>query len=153
MSLRPLLEIAADSERLRALRDALPGSDGKAVEAYVSASLRPYLLAALIDSEGPDSGPVVVVAADDRSARDLAGDLKAFLAPRPVHIYPSRGTTFESHLDPPPHLAGLRIAAMNALADPSSVVVASAIALAEKVPDPSLRPETLALHKGESVDL
>ena len=32
-------------------------------------------------------------------------------------------------------------------------MVASAIALAEKVPDPSLRPETLALHRGESVDL
>ena len=32
-------------------------------------------------------------------------------------------------------------------------MVASAIALAEKVPDPKLRPETLALHKGESVDL
>jgi hypothetical protein len=42
---------------------------------------------------------------------------------------------------------------MNALSDPTAVVVASAIALAEKVPDPKLRPETLALHKGESVDL
>jgi transcription-repair coupling factor (superfamily II helicase) len=153
MSLRPLLEIADQNERLRALRAALGASEGT-VDAYVSASLRPYLLAALIGAdEGAAPGPVLIVAADDRSARDLAGDLKAFLAPRPVHIYPSRGTTFESHLDPPPHLAGLRIAAMNALADPSAVVVASAIALAEKVPDPSLRPETLALHRGESVDL
>src|SRR5262249_28882757 len=154
MSLRPLLEIAAQSERLGALRDALPSPGGEAADAYVSSSMRPYLLAALIDSaEDEESGPALVVAADDRSARDLAGDLKAFLAPRPVYIYPSRGTTFESHLDPPPHLAGLRIAAMNALADPSAVVVASAIALAEKVPDPKLRPETLALHKGERVDL
>ncbi|MFL5908442.1 MAG: transcription-repair coupling factor [Solirubrobacterales bacterium] len=165
MSLRPLLKIAAENERLVALRDALPESGGKAVEAYVSSSLRPYLLASLIDgasgpfgspetAEGSGSpAPVLVVAADDRSAWDLAGDLKAFLAPRRVDIYPSRGTTFESHLDPPPHLAGLRIAAMNALSGPSAVVVASAIALAEKVPDPALRPETLALHKGESVDL
>jgi transcription-repair coupling factor (superfamily II helicase) len=153
MSLRPLLEIAEQNERLRALRSAL-GSGGEAVDAYVSAAMRPYLLAALIAGEDDAvSGPVLVVAADDRSARDLAGDLKAFLSPRPVHIYPSRGTTFESHLDPPPHLAGLRIAAMNAMADPSAVVVASAIALAEKIPDPKLRPETLALHKGESVDL
>jgi transcription-repair coupling factor (superfamily II helicase) len=148
MSLRPLLEIAESNERLLALRRSL---DEGGVEAYVSSSLRPYLLASLID--GVEAGPVLLVAADDRSARDLAGDLKSFLAPRPVHIYPSRGTTFESHLDPPPHLAGLRIAAMNALADPSAVVVASAIALAEKVPDPKLRPETLALHRGESVDL
>src|SRR5829696_8539791 len=154
MSLRPLLEIAEDSERLQALRAAVRASEGP-VDAYVSASMRPYLLAALIGGgeEATASGPALIVAADDLSARDLAGDLKAFLAPRPVHIYPSRGTTFESHLDPPPHLAGLRIAAMNALADPSAVVVASAIALAEKVPDPKLRPETLALHKGESVDL
>src|SRR6478672_6537906 len=154
MSLRPLLDIANQNERLRGLREALPDSGGPAVDAYVSASLRPYLLAALIDADdGSVPGPALIVAADDRSARDLAGDLKAFLAPRPVHIYPSRGTTFESHLDPPPHLAGLRIAAMNALSDPSAVVVASAIALAEKVPDPALRPEALALHKGESVDL
>ncbi len=153
MSLRPLLEIANEDERLRALRSAVAESDGT-VDAYVSASMRPYLLAALIGGDdGVTPGPALIVAADDRSARDLARDLKAFLAPRPVHIYPSRGTTFESHLDPPPHLAGLRIAAMNALADPTAVVVASAIALAEKVPDPSLRPETLALHRGESVDL
>ena len=33
------------------------------------------------------------------------------------------------------------------------IVVASAIALAEKVPDPALRPASLALHTGESVDL
>ncbi|HEY3192145.1 MAG TPA: transcription-repair coupling factor [Solirubrobacterales bacterium] len=153
MSLRPLLEIANQNERLRALRGALGASEG-IVDAYVSAALRPYLLAALFDGgDGAAPGPIVVVAADDRSARDLAGDLKAFLAPRAVRIYPSRGTTFESHLDPPPHLAGLRIGALNALSDPTAVVVASAIALAEKVPDPKLRPETLALHRGESVDL
>ncbi|HEX3295082.1 MAG TPA: transcription-repair coupling factor [Solirubrobacterales bacterium] len=153
MSLRPLLQIANEDERLRALRSTVGAADGM-VEAYVSASMRPYLLAALIGGdEGANAGPSLIVAADDRAARDLARDLKAFLALRPVHLYPSRGTTFESHLDPPPHLAGLRIAAMNALADPTAVVVASAIALAEKVPDPSLRPETLALHRGESVDL
>src|SRR5918996_1947177 len=153
MTLRPLLQIAEDDERLRTLRAAVRASDGT-VDAYVSASMRPYLLAALIRGDAEAApGPALIVTADDRSARDLARDLKAFLAPRPIHIYPSRGTTFESHLDPPPHLAGLRIAAMNALADPSAVVVASAIALAEKVPDPSLRPETLALHRTESVDL
>jgi transcription-repair coupling factor (superfamily II helicase) len=153
MSLRPLVEIAAENERLRALREALRSASPGPVDAYVSSAMRPYLIAAVIADDDAPTGPVLVVAADDRSARDLAGDLKAFLAPRAVHIYPSRVTTFESHLDPPPHLAGLRIAAMNAMADPSAVVVASAIALAEKVPDPKLRPETLALHKGESVDL
>ena len=152
MTLRPLLRIANENERLVALRDALRAGGGM-VDAYVSSSLRPYLLAALVDQYGSPPPPVLVVAADDRAARDLAADLRAFLTPRPVHLYPSRGTTFESHLDPPPHLAGLRIAAMDALAQPEAVVVASAIALAEKVPDPALRPETLALHRGESVDL
>jgi transcription-repair coupling factor (superfamily II helicase) len=152
MTLRPLLRIANENERLAALRESLRGSEGP-VDAYVSSALRPYLLAALVDQDGASPQPVLMVSADDRAARDLAADLKTFLAPRPVHFYPSRGTSFESHLDPPPHLAGLRIAAMNALAEPSTIVVASAIALAEKVPDPSLRPETLALHRGESVDL
>ena len=152
MSLKSLLQIANRNERLLALREAVRSS-GDAVEAYVSVSLRPYLLAALVDDGGASDRPVLIVAADDRAARDLADDLNGFLAPRRVRLYPSRGTTFESHLDPPPHLAGLRIAAMNALAEPTAVVVASAIALAEKVPDPKLRPETLALHRGESVDL
>ncbi|HET8592606.1 MAG TPA: transcription-repair coupling factor [Solirubrobacterales bacterium] len=152
MSLRPLLEIATESERLRTLGAAIGAGEGT-VEAYASAALRPYLLAALVDGEDVAAGPVLIVTADDRSARDLAGDVNAFLRPRRVSMYPSRGTTYESHLDPPPHLAGLRIAALSSLADPSAVVVASAIALAEKVPDPALRPETLALHVGESVDL
>src|SRR5262245_42149978 len=152
MSLRPLLEIAADNARLLALAEELRSRGEKPIDAYASAALRPYLLAALIEA-GERDGPVLVVAADDRSARDLARDLNAFLAPRRVSLYPSRGTTYESHIDPPPHLAGLRVAAMNALSEPSSVVVASAIALAEKVPDPALRPETLALHRGESVDV
>jgi transcription-repair coupling factor (superfamily II helicase) len=156
MTLRPLLKIASLSERLRALGDALRLGAEETVDAYVSASLRPYLLAALVDAG--EEAPVLIVAADDRSARDLAGDLEAFLSPRPVHLYPSRGTTYESHIEPPPHLAGLRISALNALTGPATdaapaVVVASAIALAERIPDPSLRPETLALHVGESVDL
>jgi len=153
MSLRPLLEIAAESERLTALRAALARKAGT-VEAYASAALRPYLLAALIDHpDGVGGRPVLIVTADDRSARDLAGDLKAYLAPREVQLYPSRGTAYESHIEPPPHLAGLRIAGLRALATSEPIVVASAIALAEAVPDNSLWPDGLALHKGESVDL
>ncbi|MGH2983387.1 MAG: transcription-repair coupling factor [Solirubrobacterales bacterium] len=153
MSLRPLLEIAAQNERLTALGTALGAGNGT-VEAYASAALRPYLLAALIESpDGPGSRAVLIVTADDRSARDLAGDLRSYLQPRAVHLYPSRGTAYESHVAPPPHLAGLRVAALRALASSEPIVVASAIALAEAVPDRSLWPEGLALHKGESVDL
>ncbi len=123
--------------------------------AFVSQSLRPYLLAALLDHD-PDR-PAIVVAGDDRSARDLAAGLKTWLEPRVVRYYPSRGVTYESHLAPPPHLVGLRIAALDALLDDGEgtapVVVVSAVALSEKVPDPALRPHGFVLKQGDLLDL
>jgi len=121
----------------------------------VSQSLRPFLLSALLDRD-PDT-PAIVVAGDDRAARDLAAGLKAWLEPRTVRYYPSRGVTYESHLTPPPHLVGLRIAALDALlAENDShapVVVVSAVALSEKVPDPKLRPHGFTLRQGDLLDL
>jgi transcription-repair coupling factor (superfamily II helicase) len=75
-----------------------------------------------------------------------------------VRFYPARGVRYESHLTPPPHLVGLRVAALEALSrepgdDGAAVVVASAAALAEKVPDPELRPQGFAIEKGELLDL
>src|SRR5437764_6883097 len=124
--------------------------------AFVSQSLRPYLIAALLASD--PSKPAVVVAGDDRAARDLAAGLRVWLEPRTVRYYPSRGVTYESHLAPPPHLVGLRIRALDALLDPASdgggpVVVVSAVALSEKVPDPALRPHGFELRVGELMDL
>ncbi len=83
--------------------------------AFVSQSLRAYVIAALADRDV--RRPTVVVAGDDRSARDLAQDLRAWLRPRAVRYYPSRGVAYESHLVPPPHLVGLRVAALDALTD------------------------------------
>src|SRR5215216_2832671 len=126
--------------------------------AFVSQSLRPYVIAALADRDV--RRPTVVVAGDDRAARDLAADLRAWLRPRPVRFYPSRGVAYESHLAPPPHLVGLRVAALDALLsaadDPAAeppVVVVSAVALSEKVPDPALRPSSFTLRVGDLVDL
>ncbi len=123
--------------------------------AFVSQSLRPYLLAALLDRD--PTTPVIVVAGDDRAARDLAAGLKTWLEPRPVRYYPSRGVTYESHLTPPPHLVGLRIAALDALVDSGDgqapIVVVSAVALSEKVPDPALRPHGFTLRGGDLLDL
>src|SRR3954462_5976054 len=149
MALRQLLTYAHDSPEVEALSDAARSEPQRA---FVSASLRPYLLASLLDAE-PER-PALVVAGDDRAARDLAADLKAFLDPRPVRFYPARGVRYESHLAPPPHLVGLRIAALDALlgGDPA-VVVASAAALSEKVPDPELRPHGFGIDKGELLDL
>ncbi|HEV2998613.1 MAG TPA: CarD family transcriptional regulator, partial [Solirubrobacteraceae bacterium] len=124
--------------------------------AFVSSALRPYLIAALCDRGSPPRATLVVVG-DDRAARELAGDLRAWLEPRPVRYYPSRGVAYESHLIPPAHLVGLRVAALDALlaageAEPP-VVVVSAGALSEKVPDPALRPRSFTLRRGELLDL
>jgi transcription-repair coupling factor (superfamily II helicase) len=128
--------------------------------AFVSASLRPYMIAALSElDESARRRPVMVVVGDDRAARDLAADLRAWLAPRRVRYYPSRGVAYESHLAPPPHLVGLRVAALDALLgaeraeEEPPVVVVSAVALSEKVPDPSLRPHSFTLRVGELLDL
>src|SRR4051794_615147 len=124
--------------------------------AFVSQSLRPFIVAALADQDA--KRPVLVVVGDDRAARDLSNDLKAWLAPRPVRYYPSRGVAYESHLTPPPHLVGLRVGALDALTDTPEgseqpVVVISAIALSEKVPDPKLRPHGFVLKVGDLIDL
>jgi transcription-repair coupling factor (superfamily II helicase) len=150
--LAPLLDHLAESEDGLAL-----ARDGG--EAFCSSALRPFLIAALLAHA--DERPAIVVAADDRAAGELAADLSAWLAPRRVCFYPSRGVTYESHLAPPPHLVGLRIAALDALAgdSPSAgaggapVLVVSAPALSEKVPDPALRPHSFELAIGELLDL
>ena len=168
MSLRSLL--GALDQDAAATRLAREGG-----HAFVSSSLRPYVIAALADRDA--SRPTLVVVGDDRAARDLAGDLRAWLAPRRVRFYPSRGVAYESHLTPPPHLVGLRVAALDALLAPldrdpdvtpsppgpssrdskadveAPVVVVSAVALSEKVPDPALRPRSFTLRVGELLDL
>src|SRR4051794_15015893 len=157
MSLRPLIDIAAENERVHALasrvRAAAEGGEGATVRA--STMLRPLLLAALLeDDRGLAERPALLVAPDDRSARDLAADLRAYLTPRRVRLYPSRGTGFASHVTPPPHLVGLRIDALDALGrENDAVVVASATALAEAVPDAALRPAGFTISQGEEIDL
>lgn len=149
-ALRALLGLVEGDEQ--AMRLARDGG-----HAFVSASLRPYVVAALTDVDAESRArPSLVVVGDDRAARDLAGDLRAWLAPRPVRYYPSRGVAYESHLAPPPHLVGLRVAALDALlagGDDAPVVVVSAVALSEKVPDPALRPRSFTLRVGELLDL
>jgi transcription-repair coupling factor (superfamily II helicase) len=149
-ALRPLLGLAQEDQQ--AVRLAREGG-----HAFVSGSLRPYVVAALadFDTRAP-APPSLVVVGDDRAARDLAGDLGAWLAPRRVRYYPSRGVAYESHLAPPAHLVGLRVAALDALlaaGEDAPVVVVSAVALSEKVPDPELRPHSFTLRVGELLDL
>src|SRR3954451_22710298 len=149
MSLRPFLSHLEHDPAAAKLAD-------EGGSAFVSQSLRPFIVAALADQDV--RRPTLVVVGDDRGARDLAQDLRAWLSPRPVRYYPSRGVAYESHLTPPPHLVGLRVAALDALTDtpPGSeqpVVVISATALSEKVPDPKLRPHGFMLRVGDLIDL
>src|SRR3954470_19788034 len=158
MALRPLLrQLTTTPDGVALARDG-----GRA---FVSASLRPYLGAALldgVDDEIAAGRPALVVAGDDRQARDLAADLRHWLAPRAGRFYPSRGGAHESQLAPPPHLVGLRVAALDALlaserkddqGNEPPVVVVSAVALSEKVPDPALRPHSFTLKQGDLLDL
>ncbi len=172
--------MAGDGGALRTLLGFI-GEDEPALKlaregghAFVSSSLRPYLIAALVDADDAARARAsMVVVGDDRAARDLASDLRAWLAPRRVRYYPSRGVAYESHLAPPAHLVGLRVAALDALLaagetdgspsqggqagdraqDGQPVVVVSAVALSEKVPDPALRPHSFTLRVGELLDL
>ena len=155
-ALRTLLGLVAEDEPT--LRLAREGG-----HAFVSSSLRPYAIAALAEiDEAARRRPTMVIVGDDRAARDLAADLRAWLAPRRVRYYPSRGVAYESHLAPPAHLVGLRVAALDALLtagdgrtaeEDQPVVVVSAVALSEKVPDPQLRPRSFTLRVGELLDL
>ena len=156
MSLRPLIDLAAENERVHALASrVLAAADGgEPISLRSSQTLRPLLLAALLeDDRGLAGRPALLVAADDRAARDLAADLRAYLTPRRVRLYPSRGTGYASSVTPPPHLVGLRIDALDALvAEPDAIVVAGATALAEAVPDASLRPAGFAISQGEEIE-
>src|SRR5271154_1785781 len=114
VSLRSLLGLIEEDGSARRLAE-------EGGHAFVSRALRPYMIAALSDlDESARSRPTLVVVGDDRAARDLAGDLRAWLAPRRGRYYPSRGGAYESHLAPPPHLVGLRVAALDSLLAASS---------------------------------
>ncbi|MGH2831839.1 MAG: transcription-repair coupling factor, partial [Solirubrobacteraceae bacterium] len=150
MALRSLLGLVDQEPAVGLLAD-------RGGHAFVSGALRPYLLAALLEQRS--SAAALVVVGDDRAAHELASDLGVWLSPRRVRYYPSRGVAYESHLTPPPHLVGLRVAALDSLLQSPSddrepaVVVVSAVALSEKVPDPKLRPRSFLLKVGELLDL
>lgn len=162
LSLRPTLDLLLEdktADRLSArVRDALEGREAGAssVRAGISGSLRPALVGALLEDDlGLAGRAALVVTPDDRSARELTASLRAYLGDRTVRAYPSRGTGYSSQVSPPPHLTGLRIDALDSFGreegDPP-IVVASAIALAEAVPDVSLRPEGFVLERGSEHD-
>lgn len=127
---------------------------GASARVFVSQAFTPFALAVAAQRFAGGRTALIVVA-DDTAARDLAADLSVYLPGRSVRAYPARGVLYESHLAPPPHLVGLRIAALDSITaeDSDAIIVVSAGALAERVPDPELRPHGFKLAQGDVAEL
>jgi transcription-repair coupling factor (superfamily II helicase) len=126
-------------DRFQAFVRAVP------TRARVSEPVLPLVLAAL--HAELDRG-LLVVLPEDADARDAADATAWFLGPDRVGLLPSRGVTYESGLEPPPHLVGERYRALDLLAV-GGLVCASARALADGLPPVDARPSRLVLRVGE----
>jgi transcription-repair coupling factor (superfamily II helicase) len=112
--------------------------------ARVSEAALPVVLASL---HGRLERPLVCLVPEDVDARDAADAVAWFLGDEVVGTLPSRGVSWESGLEPPPHLVGERARALHVLAH-GGIVVASARGLAEELPPPDARPQPIELRAG-----
>jgi transcription-repair coupling factor (superfamily II helicase) len=138
--LHPFVRELADSERFRAFLEELPDT-----RARVSEPALPLVLAAIYEEL---ARPLVVLTPEDADARDAAEAAGWFLGDERVALLPSRGVSWGSGLEPPPHLVGERARALDVLAA-GGLVSASAVALAEGMPPPAARPEPINIAPGE----
>src|SRR5919109_321651 len=136
---RELLE----HDRLHAFAEALPA------RARVSEPALPLVVAALHEAL---ERPLAIVVPEDADARALAEGAGWFVGEERVALLPSRGVRWDSGLEPPPHLVGERARALDVLAR-GGLVCASASAVAEGLPSPDARPETLELAPGDEPGL
>src|SRR5436305_11539501 len=109
--------------------------------ARVSESALPVVLASLYERL---ERPLLAVAPEDGDARDIADAVSWFLGDDVVATLPSRGVSWESGLEPPPHLVGERARAVHVL-ERGGLVVASARGLAELMPPQDARPRPIEL--------
>src|SRR5438445_7436724 len=128
-----------EDERLAAFAEALP------TRARVSEPALPLLLAAV--HERLQRG-LVCALPEDADARDAAEAAAWFLGEERVGLLPGRGVQWASGLEPPPHLVGERVRALDVL-DRGGLVCASATALAEGMPPPSERPGPIEVAQGQ----
>ena len=140
---RPVLHTFVDAlrahERFQGFAQALP------TRARVSEPILPLILAAVHEEL---ERPLVCLLPDDADARDAAEAAGWFLGTQGVALFPSRGVSWGSGLEPPPHLVGERARALDVLAG-GGLVCASAEAVAEGLPPAGQRPETLRLRAGD----
>src|SRR5437870_11853223 len=137
--LYPLVERLRADERLPAFAAALPA------RARVSEPALPLLLAALHEEVARS---LLVLLPEDADARDAAEAASWFIGEDRVALLPSRGVRWGSGLEPPPHLVGERARALELL-ELGGLVCASALALAEPVPPPDVRPRAIRIAKGD----
>jgi transcription-repair coupling factor (superfamily II helicase) len=131
----------AGLERLQEFAEALP------TRARISEAALPVMLASLFEKL---ERPLVCLLPEDADARDAAEAASWFLGDEQVGFLPSRGVSWESGLEPPPHLVGERARALAILAA-GGLVCASARALAEPLPPPRTRPEPVELSPGREI--
>ncbi|MFN0153989.1 MAG: transcription-repair coupling factor [Gaiella sp.] len=136
--LEGILDHFVRSERYAAFEQALPA------RARVSEPLLPLILAGLARER---RGSLLVVFPEDADARDAAEGVSWFLGPDAVAMLPSRGVSYASGLEPPPHLVGERYRALDRLRA-GGVVCASAVALSEGLPPEAERPRPVELRVG-----
>ncbi|HET7136936.1 MAG TPA: transcription-repair coupling factor [Gaiellaceae bacterium] len=137
--LHTIVERLRSEERLQQLAAALPS------RARVSEPVLPLVLAALHEELGHG---LVVLLPEDADARDAAEAAGWFLGDDEVALFPSRGVTWWSGLEPPPHLVGERARALEVLAR-GGLVCASAAAVAEGLPPAQERPASLTVRTGD----
>ena len=137
--LHALVRELLEEERLHAFAAALPDT-----RARVSEPALPLLLAALYEHV---ARPLVCLLPEDADARDAAEAAAWFLGEERVGLFPSRGVSLGSGLEPPPHLVGERARALDVFAA-GGLVCASAGALAEPVPPAGARPAPLRIAVG-----
>jgi transcription-repair coupling factor (superfamily II helicase) len=136
--LHTLVRELVENERLAEFAGALPA------RARVSEPALPIVLAALHERL---ERPLVCLLPEDADARDAAEAAAWFLGEERVGFLPSRGVSWESGLEPPPHLVGERARALDVLAR-GGLVCASARALAEPLPPLEARPAAIELRAG-----
>jgi transcription-repair coupling factor (superfamily II helicase) len=139
---RPVLHAFVDElvehEKLVAFADDLPQ------RARVSEAALPVVLASLHERL---QRPLLCLVPEDVDARDAADAVAWFLGDEVVGTLPSRGVSWESGLEPPPHLVGERARALHVL-ERGGLVVASARGLAEQLPPADARPQPIELRAG-----
>jgi transcription-repair coupling factor (superfamily II helicase) len=141
MPLASLVDELRRSERFITFAKAFPA------RARVSDAALPLMLAALHAELGR---ALLVLLPEDSDARDAAEGAAWFIGSEAVALYPGRGVTDASGLQPPPHLVGERFRALDLLGA-GGLVCASAVALTEALPAFADRPESIAISVGDEL--